>query len=133
MCRNASTGKLVMLKQRRDADTSMFETELSALGRLRGCPGIVQLLDVAYSYSHLAKGGKELPAKAPKVVLVLEYVKGTITYLKDDIDSAACLRNYFSQLMQVAPLTRESGVVMFRLMPSWVGPLCVPPARRHPS
>lgn len=77
------TGHTVVLKYLLNSD----DTELRALQRLRGVPGVVQLLDHAWDSDQSC------------YVLVLEYLGQSCAVC--DVASAAHFRHYFYQLMKV--------------------------------
>jgi hypothetical protein len=91
MGRNARTGELVVLKWWSRGNISRRKTEEQALERLKGCAGVVKLLDKAYDYFHC------------RTVLVLEYIDGTNGCVLRDTCSTARLRHFFHQLLLVPP------------------------------
>jgi len=88
--RNKTSGKLVILKYH--ACYNKYAAETLSLQRLRGTPGVVQLLDDVYDEN---KGQR---------VLVLEYL-GKSVPLSEVLP--ALFRNFFYQLLQVQLFIRR--------------------------
>jgi len=89
MGRNTITGELVVLKYWNSA-SHRIDIECEALTRLKGCPGVVQLLDDARD------------VHSNQRVLVLEHIEGSLFPIIS-VNAPTFIPNYFRQLIEVLP------------------------------